>query len=91
MGNVLDEAGVFEERLVMATIDLSKATREPALRTLGKASGPRKTYGPGLEHPAYAAWMEAGLKLVRRLDGKAGVLTSRTSAEDGSHRTARAV
>ena len=57
MGNVLDEAGSFEERLVVARLDLSKSTGEPARRTLGD------------EHPAYAEWIRTGLHLVRRLDG----------------------
>lgn len=56
-GNVLDEAGHFEERLVLAQVDMTQATGEPAQRTLGD------------EHPQYAEWMRAGLHLVRRLDG----------------------
>ena len=67
-GNVLDEAGSFEQRLVTARLDLRKATGEPAHRTLGESDS-RKTYGTDCEHPAYAEWIRAGLQLVRRLDG----------------------
>ena len=59
MGNVLDEAGSFEQRLVVARLDLSKSTGGPARRTLEED-----------EHPAYAEWIRAGLHLVRRLDGE---------------------
>ena len=68
MGNVLDEAGSFEQRLVVARLDLRQATGDPARRTLGESDS-RKVYGTDCEHPAYAEWIRAGLQLVRRLDG----------------------
>lgn len=68
MGNVLDEAGSFEERLVVARIDLQQATRSPARRTLGEEDN-LATYGSHCEHPAYAEWIRSGLGLVRRLEG----------------------
>ena len=70
LGNVLDEAGAFEERLVMAELDLRQANRQPSLRTLGKDPQVKKAYGVACEHASYAAWMREGVKLVRRLDGK---------------------
>ena len=69
LGNVLDEAGSFEERLVLASLDLCQASRQPALRTIGKDGGTKKLYDVSCEHPAYAEWIKAGLKMVRRLDG----------------------
>ncbi|MBN2410282.1 carbon-nitrogen hydrolase family protein [candidate division KSB1 bacterium] len=73
MGNVLDEAGVFEERLVTATLDLKKATRSPVTRTLGTSENTKKQYGVWIEHPAYTEWLKQGLTLVKRLDGSSGV------------------
>lgn len=70
MGNVLDQAGSFEERLVTVDIDLSQATRQPPLRTLGEDPAMDEVYGVTCEHPAYAAWMKTGMKLVRYLDGR---------------------
>ena len=70
MGNVLGEAGVFEERLVMAEIDLTQASGEPARRTVGESADSTKLYGTPCEHPAYAQWLRAGLALVRRLNGE---------------------
>jgi len=69
MGNVLDEAGSFEQRLVVARLDLLQATGSPARRTLGQDDS-RQLYGTDCEHPAYAEWIRAGLGLVRRLDGQ---------------------
>jgi len=69
MGNVLDEAGSFEERLVTADLDLSHATRQPALRTIGRDSTTAELYGTDIEHPEYTAWLTEGTKLVKRLDG----------------------
>ena len=69
MGNVLDEAGSFEERLVTADLDLSQAIRQPALRTIGRDSTTAALYGTDIEHPEYTAWLKQGLKLVTRLDG----------------------
>ncbi|NKB67991.1 MAG: hypothetical protein GKR89_13100 [Candidatus Latescibacteria bacterium] len=69
LGNVLDEAGSFEERLVTATVDIRSADRSSALRAVGKSPASRQAYGVACEHPEYAAWLQAGLRLVRRLDG----------------------
>ena len=67
LGNVLDEAGSFEERLVTAELDLTRANRSTVLRTIGVSEEHHGKYGKDPEHPAYAAWMKEGLKLVRRL------------------------
>lgn len=69
LGNVIDEAGVFEERLVVADLDLRKATGDTALRTIGKSPRSSKLYNVEYENKAYAEWVQSGLKLVRRLDG----------------------
>ncbi len=69
LGNVLDEAGVFEERLVVADLKLTEATAGVVTRTLGKNPSMQKLYGVACENDAYAAWVQAGLSLVRRLDG----------------------
>ena len=71
LGNVLAQAGVFEERLVTAEINMSKATGESACRAVGDSPANwTKTYGTACEHPAYAAWLRAGVELVQRLDGE---------------------
>lgn len=69
MGNVIDEAGVFEERLVMADLNLKKATASTPLRTIGQNPGTARLYQVDYENKAYAQWVQSGLKLVRRLDG----------------------
>jgi len=69
LGDVLDEAGSFEECLVVARLDLHQATRSPARRTLGQDDS-RDVYGVDCEHPSYAEWIRDGLRLVRRLDGE---------------------
>jgi omega-amidase len=69
MGNIIDEAGVFEESLVMGVLDLTKATREIVLRTMGESKKSKDQYGIMCEHPEYSAWIHEGLKLVKRLDG----------------------
>ncbi len=69
IGTIVDEAGVFEERLVVGELRLARATASTVTRTLGKDPATVKRYGVTSENPAYAAWMQAGLKLVRRLDG----------------------
>jgi len=66
LGNVLDEADSFEERLVTATLDMTKATGGPPLRVLGKVKENAKLYGCTQEHPALAKWMSDGVKLVKR-------------------------
>ena len=73
MGNVIDEAGVFEERLVIGTLDLTKATRSSVTRTLGTSADIKKRYCVWSEHPSYTEWMKQGLKLVKRLDGSSGI------------------
>jgi predicted amidohydrolase len=70
LGNVLDEAGVFEERLVTATMDLTQASLMPPQRIAGQDSGSYKKYGTIIENPAYTDWIKSGFKLVRKLDGK---------------------
>lgn len=67
LGNVLDEGGVFEERLVLADLDLSQAGAEPPLRTIGQAGRLQALYGPEPEHAAYAHWINEGLEMVQRL------------------------
>ncbi|MCC7336701.1 MAG: carbon-nitrogen hydrolase family protein [Pirellulaceae bacterium] len=69
LGNVLDEAGVFEERLVIAELALADASASTVTRTLGKNEDLQKLYGIACENEAYAAWMQSGLSLVQRLDG----------------------
>lgn len=69
LGNVVDEAGVFEERLVIADLHLNKATAATPLRTIGQNPGTAKLYEVEYENKAYAEWVKSGLKLVRRLDG----------------------
>jgi predicted amidohydrolase len=73
MGNIIDEAGVFEERLVTGVLDLAKASRSPVLRTIGEDPETKEKYGVWSEIPAYTAWMKEGLKLVTRLDGSSGI------------------
>ncbi len=69
LGNVIDEATVFEERLVTGELKIKVATASVVTRTLGENDGMAKLYGVACENPAYAEWMKAGLKMVRRLDG----------------------
>lgn len=68
MGDVMDEATSFEERLVVARLDMERATGSPARRTLGEDGG-RDLYGTECEHPAYAEWIRAGVGMVTRLGG----------------------
>lgn len=70
LGNVLDEASHFEERLVVASLDLSKATGETALRTVGRWPKAREMYSVDLEHQPYAAWVKSGFGLVEVLPAK---------------------
>ena len=69
LGNVMDEAGWYEERLVVAEIDPQHATRATALRTLGKGPGRTSTGRGDLENAPYTRWMREGVKMVRRLEG----------------------
>jgi predicted amidohydrolase len=75
LGNIIDEAGIFEERLVSGVLDLPRASRATVLRTIGENTDTKEKYGVGVEIPAYAAWLQEGLKLVRRLDGSGTVPT----------------
>lgn len=63
-GNVIDQAGIFEHRLVVAELDLTQSMGEFALRTVGMADWLHDRYGDGPEHAAYAKWMKDGLALV---------------------------
>ncbi len=73
MGNVLAEAGIFEERLVTATLDLSQANRYTVTRILGSSERTQNRYGVSIENVPYTKWIHEGLKLVKRLDGTSGV------------------
>jgi predicted amidohydrolase len=53
-GNILDEASIYEDDLVTATLDLRKATRRNALNSLSR--------GPLRE------WWKEGIKLVRIIE-----------------------
>ena len=53
-GNVICEAGFFEERLVAATIDLNAATRAMALRSVN-------------DETILKTWMQEGVKRVERV------------------------
>lgn len=69
LGNVLDEAGSYEERLVIATLDLDEAHRSTVLRTMGKDKNSLESYGVECENPGFRDWINSGLELVERLDG----------------------
>ncbi|MEN8116714.1 MAG: carbon-nitrogen hydrolase family protein [Bacteroidota bacterium] len=69
LGDIIDEAGYYEERLVIGTLDLKKASRSTASRTIGKNEHFKEFYCVEFENQAYQEWMQAGLKLVKRLDG----------------------
>lgn len=69
LGNVVDQAGVFEERLVVAELKLGEASASVVKRTLGDNEETHKLYGVASENEAYTAWIKSGLSLVRRLDG----------------------
>jgi predicted amidohydrolase len=68
-GDIIDEATVFEERLVLGVLDLNKAARFPVLRTMGQNPEIKEKYGVWCEIPSYTNWIQEGLKLVKRLDG----------------------
>jgi predicted amidohydrolase len=68
LGNVLVEAGHFEERLITADIDLSQADGNTVRRVLGEDEKTWGRYGKGAEHPRLAAWLAEGVKLVTRLE-----------------------
>ena len=68
LGNVLDEAGHFEERLVSAEIDLAESDGNPVRRVLGEDEKTWGRYDTVPEHPAIAAWLKEGVKLVTRIE-----------------------
>lgn len=70
LGNVIDEATSFEERLVVGILDLDKADRSTVLRTIGQNEKTNKYYRIECENTEYKRWVMEGLKLVRRLDGE---------------------
>ena len=70
LGNVLDEAGIFEERLVTAVLNLEESTRSPVTRTIGANESISKQYGTAIENPEYTSWFKSGLALVKRLEGR---------------------
>ena len=70
LGNIIDEAGVFEERLVVGIIDLEEASRSPVSRTMGENEHLQNMYGVQSENELYTEWILKGLKLVRRLNGE---------------------
>lgn len=69
LGNVLDEAGSYEERLVIAELNIDDAGRSPVTRTMGTNKRLNEYYGVEYENLEYKNWILSGLKLVRRLDG----------------------
>lgn len=83
LGNVMDEAGVFEERLVIADLDMKQASASSALRTIGENASTARLYGTPTENAAYAKWMQAGVKLVKRLDGTDVPRHLQANAADG--------
>jgi predicted amidohydrolase len=70
LGNIIDEAGYFEERLVIGALNLEKANRSTVLRTMGMNEYHKNYYGVDCENPAYRDWIMEGVKMVTRLDGK---------------------
>jgi len=70
MGNIIDEAGSFEEGIVTGILDLDKASRSTVLRTLGEDKEKKEYYGVEYENKDFMDWMRTGLKMVERLDGK---------------------
>ena len=71
-GNVMDEAGSFEERLVIATLDMKLASGTFPLRTLSRDREILELYKTDCENPQMRDWVKEGVRLVRRLDGKSG-------------------
>ena len=70
LGNIIDEATSFEERLVVGIIDLEKADRSSVLRTMGQNEKTNEYYRTECENIEYKRWVMEGIKLVRRLDGE---------------------
>ena len=69
LGNIVDEAGSFEERLVIGELELERAHRSTVLRTIGENEKINEYYDVECENLPYRNWMREGLKLVVRLDG----------------------
>ena len=70
LGNIIDEAGSYEERLVIGTLNLKDANRSTVLRTMGENKGTNELYGVEYENLEYKNWILSGLKMVKRLDGQ---------------------
>jgi predicted amidohydrolase len=66
LGNVLDEAGYFEERLVTALLDMEMADAAPVRRICGQDRDILKKYGDNPEYSGYTQWIREGIKLVTR-------------------------
>ncbi|MEN8230293.1 MAG: carbon-nitrogen hydrolase family protein [Bacteroidota bacterium] len=69
LGNIVDEAGSFEERLVIGELELARAHRSTVLRTIGENEKINEYYDVECENLPYRNWMREGVKLVVRLDG----------------------
>jgi len=69
LGNIVDEAGSFEERLVIGELDLKRAHRSTVLRTIGENEKINEYYDVECENIPYRNWMREGVKMVVRLDG----------------------
>jgi len=69
LGNIVDEAGSFEERLVIGELDLNRAHRSTVLRTIGENEKINEYYDVKCENIPYRNWMRDGVKMVVRLDG----------------------
>lgn len=70
LGNIIDEADSYEERLVVGILNLEKANRAPVLRTMGENKEINEYYNVEYENLEYKNWILNGLKMVKRLDGK---------------------
>lgn len=70
LGNIIDEAGSYEERLVVGVLNLEEANRGPVLRTMGENTETNEYYGVAFENLEYKNWILSGLKMVERLDGR---------------------
>lgn len=70
LGNIIDEADSYEERLVVGILNLEEANRAPVLRTMGKNTEINDYYDVEYENLEYKNWILSGLKMVERLDGQ---------------------
>lgn len=69
LGNMIDEAGEFEERLVTGTLHLKDANRSTVTRTMGENKKLNEYYGVESENIRYMNWVLEGIKMVTQLDG----------------------